>query len=491
MSETSSGDGRDPVEQLLESFLARWRRGERPSLEEYAARCPERADEIRELFPAMVEMEQLKPGRRGGHRARWSGRRPGPSRPPGPSRRIPSGWATIASSASSARGAWGSSTRPSTSRSRSRVALKVMHRRFRPDRTYLRRFRREARSAAGLHHTNIVPVFDFGEHDGICYYAMQYIAGLRPGPGARRRPPPPRRGRGGCGPAPADGPGDLSATEASADPGLGRHPRPADRPVRDRPGHARRNGPCRPPRRSTTGRPSPLGFQAPDDRPASSLGGRDRSGTNVLLRQVGAGLLPRGRPAGGPGRRRAGLCPPPAKVVHRDIKPSNLLLDAQGNVWVTDFGLAKLVEGEDLSQSHDLAGTLRFMAPERFQGVTDRRGDIYALGATLYEMLTLRPAFAERDQVQLIDQIAARAADAACGSTTAASPATWRRSCSRSLAKDPKDRCDQAGRAAGRAAAVPGRPADPVAAGRAGRAVPPLVQAQPVAGRGQHRRRRC
>ena len=60
-------------------------------------------------------------------------------------------------------------------------------------------------------------------------------------------------------------------------------------------------------------------------------------------------------------------------VIHRDIKPSNLLLDARGNVWVTDFGLAKLVEGDDLSQSHDLVGTLRFMAPERFRGVTDRR----------------------------------------------------------------------------------------------------------------------
>ncbi|HEX4619940.1 MAG TPA: hypothetical protein VH208_00105, partial [Myxococcaceae bacterium] len=61
MSETSPESGRDPVEKLLESFLARWRQGERPSPEEYAARCPERASEIRELFPALVEMEQLKP----------------------------------------------------------------------------------------------------------------------------------------------------------------------------------------------------------------------------------------------------------------------------------------------------------------------------------------------------------------------------------------------------------------------------------------------
>ena len=93
-------------------------------------------------------------------------------------------------------------------------------------------------------------------------------------------------------------------------------------------------------------------------------------------------------------------------VIHRDIKPSNLLLDIRGNVWVTDFGLAKLVEGDELSQSHDLVGTLRFMAPERFRGVTDPLGDVYSLGATLYELLTLKPAFAERDQARLIDQIA-------------------------------------------------------------------------------------
>ena len=60
---------------------------------------------------------------------------------------------------------------------RSHVALKVMHPQFRDREKYLRRFRTEARSAARLHHTNIVSVFDYGVHDGVCYYAMQYIAG--------------------------------------------------------------------------------------------------------------------------------------------------------------------------------------------------------------------------------------------------------------------------------------------------------------------------
>ena len=92
-------------------------------------------------------------------------------------------------------------------------------------------------------------------------------------------------------------------------------------------------------------------------------------------------------------------------VLHRDIKPPNLILDPLGNIWVTDFGLAKFEEGDDLSQSQDLVGTLRYMAPERFQGVSDRRGDLYALGATLYELLTLRHAFEGKDQLELIHRI--------------------------------------------------------------------------------------
>ena len=72
---------------------------------------------------------------------------------------------------------------------------------------------------------------------------------------------------------------------------------------------------------------------------------------------------------------------------------------------MTDFGLAKFEEGEDLSQSQDVVGTLRYMAPERLRGVSDRRCDIYALGATLYELLTLRPVFECADRLRLIDQV--------------------------------------------------------------------------------------
>jgi WD40 repeat protein len=93
-------------------------------------------------------------------------------------------------------------------------------------------------------------------------------------------------------------------------------------------------------------------------------------------------------------------------VLHRDIKPSNLLLDDTGNVWVTDFGLAKAdSDGDNLTHTGDIVGTLRYMAPERFNGQGDLRSDVYSLGLTLYELLTLRPAFDEADRNKLVKQV--------------------------------------------------------------------------------------
>jgi WD40 repeat protein len=92
-------------------------------------------------------------------------------------------------------------------------------------------------------------------------------------------------------------------------------------------------------------------------------------------------------------------------ILHRDVKPSNLLLDTQGTVWVTDFGLAKADDNGELTNPGDFVGTLRFMAPERFQGQADPRSDVYSLGITLYEILTLRPAFDNTDKPQLIERV--------------------------------------------------------------------------------------
>jgi serine/threonine protein kinase len=67
-------------------------------------------------------------------------------------------------------------------------------------------------------------------------------------------------------------------------------------------------------------------------------------------------------------------------ILHRDVKPSNLLLDEQGTVWVTDFGLAKADDSDNLTQAGDIIGTLRYMPPEAFEARADRRADVYALG---------------------------------------------------------------------------------------------------------------
>ncbi len=96
-------------------------------------------------------------------------------------------------------------------------------------------------------------------------------------------------------------------------------------------------------------------------------------------------------------------------IVHRDIKPANLLLDVQGNLWITDFGLARLQDDAGLTITGDLLGTLRYMSPEQAlakRGYLDHRTDIYSLGATLYELLTLRPAIDGQDRQEVLRKIA-------------------------------------------------------------------------------------
>ena len=169
------------------------------------------------------------------------------------------------------------------------------------------------------------------------------------------------------------------------------------------------------------------------------------------------------------------------KLLHRDIKPSNLLLDLQGTIWVTDFGLVKAEGTEALTQTGDIVGTLRYMAPERFRGQGDARSDVYALGLTLYEMLTLEPAFAADQRSVLIDKILHEEPSKPATDRPAnpERPGDDRPESDRQGAVRPLPDGVRTGRGP---AAVPGRPADPGAAGVGLGAGAAMVPPQPIGG---------
>ena len=161
----SSAD-RDPLDRLAEDFVARFREGQRPSLTDYAEQHPELAAQIRELFPALVELEQCKPATNDlSSTLQQTQNKPqdqlGEFRI---LRRIGEGGMGVVFEA----------VQDPLGR---HVALKVLPAGTLSDSRRLHRFRREARAAATLHHTNIVPVFGTGEANGLHYYAMQFIRG--------------------------------------------------------------------------------------------------------------------------------------------------------------------------------------------------------------------------------------------------------------------------------------------------------------------------
>jgi tetratricopeptide (TPR) repeat protein len=281
------------------------------------------------------------------------------------------------------------------------VALKVLPHNLLREAKQRRRFEREAKAAAQLHHTNIVPVFGVGEHDGLPYYAMQFIQGLgldevieelkRMRPGGGSGPPVP------AGNELRVARKEVSAAEVARSPITGAfRPDPAAT-VAEAPAAAEAGapGPAAGPaacRLSDTFGLSPSAGVLTG--PGDDTSGRSRKWTYwQSVARVGVQVAAAPEYA-----HRQG-------ILHRDIKPSNLLLDTRGTVWVTDFGLAKVEDQENLTDTGDVVGTLRYMPPEAFDGRRTARGDVYSLGLTLHELLALRPAFDEKERGKLIKQV--------------------------------------------------------------------------------------
>lgn len=321
------------LDALAEEFIARHRSGQRPSISEYVARQPDLAESIRELFPTLVMMENARPD--GGHesvgRVGVSGVASG---------RMVEQLGDYRILREIGRGGMGIVYEAVQEALGRHVALKVLPKHAMLDPRQLERFHLEARAAAQLHHTNIVPVFGVGDHDGMHYHVMQFIQGQ------------------GL---------DEVLVEVVR--------------LRDQK------------------RSSPL-QEAKTSSSEIHLPGQNANGTESggaywsSIARIGVQVADALAYANTQG------------VLHRDIKPSNLLLDATGTVWVTDFGLAKTSDSDDLTRTGDIVGTLRYMAPERFSGHSDIKCDIYSLGMTLYELLTLRHPFTELDRNKLVRQIA-------------------------------------------------------------------------------------
>jgi serine/threonine protein kinase/WD40 repeat protein len=239
-----------------------------------------------------------------------------------------------------------------------RVALKVLPFAATLDTRQLQRFKNEAHAAAQLHHTNIVPVYAVGSERGVHYYAMQFIEG-------------------------------QSLAEVIRD--LGR---------RGEPDAAQLTGSYVPASAGLVP-PAPAAPVEAAQTPAVAALSTERSArSHAYYRRVAdlgmqaADALEHAHQMG---------------VVHRDVKPANLLLDAHGRLWVTDFGLAQFQSQASLTLTGDLVGTVRYMSPEQALAqriIVDHRTDVYSLGATLYELLTLRPPFNGNDRHELLRQIA-------------------------------------------------------------------------------------
>jgi WD40 repeat protein/serine/threonine protein kinase/tetratricopeptide (TPR) repeat protein len=371
---------RNPVEALAEDFLERFRRGERPALSEYTTRYPALAAEIRELFPALVMLEGVRPGS-----VTESRSEPLITSAAGTRLERLGDYRILREVGRGGMGIVYEAEQESLGR---HVALKVLPTHSLLDVRHLQRFRREARAAARLHHTNIVPVFGVGEADGLHYYVMQFIPGqgldqvlmelqrLRSRSGvpeaiARAGTPPARLTR----PVPDVGSASAAAVAGAMLSGVFALPSDAG-PEADKPEDPAKIDP------------------SPSSSAVVSVSVSSQVGQPYWQSVARIGI-----------QAAEALAYAHAQgTLHRDIKPSNLLLDTQGIVWVTDFGLAKASDSEDLTHTGDVVGTLRYMAPERFAGQGDARSDVYSLGLTLYELLTLRPAFAESDRSRLMQQ---------------------------------------------------------------------------------------
>ena len=310
------------LDKLGEQFSKAIREGKYPNIDAYTNLHPEKADEIRELLESISLIETFKQSR---------------IAVSDPTARQPAfteldDYKIIREIGRGGMGIVFEAIHEPLGR---KVAIKVLANNLLGESKHLIRFRREARAAAKLRHTNIVPVFGVGTSGEHHYYVMDYIDGMSLHQWLT------------C----------VDQDRAHAAPTVDAHT-----------------------------------FTDADSEDFEETGGDlQQSGVEqVLVKDTST--YQRWVAKLGISASDALNYAHSKGVLHRDIKPANLLLDQQNNLWIADFGLAKLAEQNAVTATGDIVGTPQYMPPESFEGDYDIRSEVYALGLTLYELLTLRPA---------------------------------------------------------------------------------------------------
>lgn len=334
------------LDQIAEEFSQAIRSGRRPSVDAYVAKYGDRSGKLRSLLSSIAMIEGLKqqaadlPPPAGIHSAKIEQL---------------DDYKIVREIGRGGMGVVLEAIHQSLGR---RVAIKVLASNLLGDTKHLARFRREARAAARLRHTNIVPVFGVGQSNDHHYYVMDYIDGMSL-----------RQWLGQSVEEPGNDRPTLSQSLADTD--------------------------ARFETQSGQG-PTDSGDCASSDAKQPDIPQRIDSREYFLwaarLMMTVCDALQYAHDQG---------------VLHRDIKPANLLIDRRGEVWIADFGLAKLAEQQAMTMTGDILGTPQYMPPESFEGTYDVKSEVYAAGLTLYELLTGRPAVSGKGHADVIRKASA------------------------------------------------------------------------------------
>lgn len=336
--------GRADFEILASQFVDELRAGERPSIDNYARRYPQHATAIRDSFSVLALLEQTRAQDEAASIRRSM-----------PKTFHFNRLGKCELLCEVGRGGMGVVFQARDHDSNHIVAVKLLPWRVNLVPEWQRRFEEEARTTAKLRHRNIVPVFRFGQEHGYCYYVMQFVNGIGLDAIIRRFQE-------------VDGViyrDEIQRKELEKPEGFISNPEIQMLTAN-----------------KSSSKDSP-------ETKRSQLARNSWNSFTQLAIQSAQAL----RYAHGHG------------LLHNDIKPGNILLDASGRVWITDFGLSCPIDPNDVRATPGLMGTLRYMAPERLLGTGDARSDIYSLGITLYELVTLRPAFRAGSEDELIRMV--------------------------------------------------------------------------------------